>query len=133
MPEWGININVRPFCPAWQEACQSRLPVGERLTTPANTCPASKETLVLTVEGASLSCSAAGKRLLASYPTHTRIFHPIHFAQVVYIAPLVRKKTLAQEERLYVLKKKTKKKTIFLFINLNLEESKSSGMFDHWQ
>lgn len=67
---------------------------------------------MLTVEGASLSRSAAGERLLASYPTHTRIFHPIHFAQVVYNAPLVKKKTLAQEEeeRLHVLKKKKKKK-----------------------
>lgn len=66
---------------------------------------------MLTVEGASLSRSAAGERLLASYPTHTRIFHPIHFAQVVYIAPLVKKKTLAQEEeRLHMLKKTKKQK-----------------------
>lgn len=53
---------------------------------------------MLTVDSASLSRRASGKRLLASHPTHTRIFRPIHFTQVVYIAPVVRGKKQKNEK-----------------------------------
>lgn len=85
MPVWSININVCPFCPPWQEACQSQLQ-GALQTSEHMPCTGAR-------------CRSTPIAL------QTRIYRPVISANntnVPYCANGARRETHQNEQRLAV-------------------------------
>lgn len=85
MPVWSININVCPFCPPWQEACQSQLQ-GALQTSKHMPCTGAR-------------CRSTPIAL------QTRIYRPVISANntnVPYCANGARRETHQNEQRLAV-------------------------------